>query len=155
MEMPFREWTHWAAGYGLPRATLRLLARRGDPLARLLIDTNQGDNIYPLIEQVRGRGPMSRVGRRDGWVSAEAKIVREVLRDGRFRTTKQQDRSPFRIVQWILAKTNPGVLSGVEPPSMLVTVVPFTASPASVVRYESPVTVHVLTGSSVRLTVFP
>jgi len=110
-----------AAGYGLPRATLRLLARRGDPLARLLIDTNQGDNIYPLIEQVRGRGPMSRVVRRDGWVSADAKIVREVLRDGRFRTTKQQDRSPFRIVQWILAKTNPGVLSGVEPPSMLVT----------------------------------
>ena len=121
MEMPFREWTHWAAGYGLPRATLRLLARRGDPLARLLIDTNQGDNIYPLIEQVRGRGPMSRVVRRDGWVSADAKIVREVLRDGRFRTTKQQDRSPFRIVQWILAKTNPDVLSGVEPPSMLVT----------------------------------
>jgi cytochrome P450 len=90
-------------------------------LARLLIDTNQGDNIYPLIEQVRGRGPMSRVVRRAGWVSADAKIVREVLRDGRFRTTKQQDRSPFRIVQWILAKTNPDVLSGVEPPSMLVT----------------------------------
>ncbi len=121
MQMPFREWTHWAAGYGLPRATLRLLARRGDPLARLLIDTNQGDNIYPLIEQVRGRGRMSRVVGRDGWVSADAQIVREVLRDGRFRTTKQQDRSPFRIVSWIMAKTDPGVLTGVEPPSMLVT----------------------------------
>lgn len=121
MEMPFREWTHWAAGYGLPRATLRLLARRNAPLARLVIDTNQGDNIYPLIEQVRGRGRMSRVVRRDGWVSADAQNVREVLRDGRFRTTKLHDRSPFRIVQWILAKTDPGVLSLVEPPSMLVT----------------------------------
>ncbi len=121
MEMPFREWTHWAAGYGLPRATLRLLARRGDPLARLLIDTDRGDDIYPLIEQVRGRGRMSRVARQAGWVSADAQIVREVLRDGRFRTTKQQDRSPFRLVQWILTKTNPGVISGVEPPSMLVT----------------------------------
>jgi cytochrome P450 len=121
MELPFREWTHWAAGYGLPRATLRLLARRGDPLARLLIDTNRGEDIYPLIEQVRRRGRMSRVVRQDGWVSADAQIVREVLRDGRFRTTKQQDRSPFRAVQWILAKTNPGVISGVEPPSMLVT----------------------------------
>jgi len=121
MEMPFREWAHWAAGYGLPRATLRLLARRGDPLARLLIDTNRGDDIYPLIELVRGRGRMSRVVRQAGWVSADAQIVRQVLRDGRFRTTKQQDRSPFRIVQWILAKTNPGVISGVEPPSMLVT----------------------------------
>ena len=121
MEMPFREWTHWAAGYGLPRATLRMLARQGDPLARLLIDTNQGDNIYPLIEQVRRRGRMSRVVRRAGWVSADAQIVREVLRDGRFRTTKQHDRSPFRLVQSILARTDPGVLSGVEPPSMLVT----------------------------------
>ena len=36
MEVPVREWTHWAAGYGLPRASLKLLARQGDPLARLL-----------------------------------------------------------------------------------------------------------------------
>ena len=118
MEMPFREWTHWAAGYGLPRATLRLLARRGDPLARLLIDTNQGDNIYPLIEQVRGRGPMSRVVRRTGWVSADAQIVREVLRDGRFRTTKQQDRSPFRIdhsIFYALAQGAQFVLIGQSP----------------------------------------
>jgi cytochrome P450 len=121
METRLREWTHWAAGYGLPRTTLRLLAWRDDPLARLLIDTNQGDNIYPLIEQVRERGPMSRVVRRAGWVSADAQIVREVLRDSRFRTTKQQDRSPFRLVRWVLAKTNPGVPSGLEPPSMLVT----------------------------------
>ncbi len=121
VDMPLREWTHWAAGYGLPRATLRLLGRRGDPLARLLIDTDQGDDIYPLIEQVRRRGRMSRVVRQSGWVSADAQIVREVLRDGRFRTTKPWDRSPFRLVQWVLAKTDPGVLTGFEPPSMLVT----------------------------------
>jgi hypothetical protein len=33
MEVPVRDWTHWALGYGLPRASLKLLARRGDPLA--------------------------------------------------------------------------------------------------------------------------
>lgn len=120
MEVPVREWTHWAAGYGLPRASLKLLARRGDPLAQLLIDTNQGSDIYPLIEQIRARGRMSPV-RGAGWVSADAQIVREVLRDSRFRTSKPWDRSPFRIVQWILAKTDPDVLNGVEPPSMLVT----------------------------------
>jgi cytochrome P450 len=120
MEVPVRDWSHWAAGYGLPRASLKLMARRGDPLAQLLIDTNRGDDIYPLIEQVRARGRMSPV-KRVGWVSADAQIVREVLRDSRFRTSKQRDRSPFRIVQWILAKTDPDVLSGVEPPSMLVT----------------------------------
>ncbi|MGH3961359.1 cytochrome P450 [Mycobacterium sp.] len=120
MQVLVRDWSHWAAGYGLPRASLKLMAWRGDPLAQLLIDTNRGDDIYPLIEQIRARGRMSLV-ERVGWVSADAQIVREVLRDGRFRTSKPRDRSPFRIVQWILAKTDPHVLNGVEPPSMLVT----------------------------------
>lgn len=121
MELPVREWTHWAAGYGLPRASLKLLARRGDPLSQLLtIDSNPVSDLYPLIEQVRARGRMSPV-ERVGWVTADAQIVREVLRDGRFRTIKQRDRSPFRFVRWILAKTAPGVLNPLEPPSMLVT----------------------------------
>jgi cytochrome P450 len=120
MEVPVRDWSHWAAGYGLPRALFNLMARRGDPLAQLLIDTNRGDDIYPLIEQIRARGRMSPVTRA-GWVTADAQIVREVLRDGRFRTSKQRDRSPFRVVQWILAKTDPDVLNSVESPSMLVT----------------------------------
>ena len=121
MEAPVQEWSHWAAGYGLPRASLKLLARRGDPLARLLtIDTNPVNDIYPLIEQVRGRGRMSPAVRA-GSVSADAQFVREVLRDDRFRTVKRRDRSPFRIVQWFLANTDPGFLNPVEPPSMLVT----------------------------------
>ena len=121
MKVPVREWTHWAAGYGLPRASLKLLWRRGDPLARLLrIETDPVDDIYPLIEQVRRRGRMYPI-RRVGWASADAQIVREVLRDGRFRTIKPQDRSPFRIGRWILAKTDPDVLNPIEPPSMLVT----------------------------------
>jgi cytochrome P450 len=121
MEVPVREWTHWAAGYGLPRASLKLLARRGDPLARLMtIDTNPVDDIYPLIEQVRGRGRMSPIPGA-GWASADAQIVREVLRDVRFRTIKPSDRSTLRIGRWVLAKTDPEVLNPIEPPSMLVT----------------------------------
>jgi cytochrome P450 len=121
MDVPVREWTYWAMGYGPPRVSLKLLARRGDPLAQLLtIDSNPVNDIYPLIEQVRRRGRMSPI-RGVGWASADAQIVREVLRDGRFRTIKPRDRSPFRIVRWILAKTDPDVLSPIEPPSMLVT----------------------------------
>ena len=121
MELPVREWTHWAAGYGLPRAAWRLLARRGDPLSQLVtINISPVDDIYPLIEQVRAHGRMSPI-ERVGWVSADAQIVREVLRDSRFRTIKQRDRSPFRIVQWLLAKTAPDVPNPLEPPSMLVT----------------------------------
>jgi hypothetical protein len=70
MGVPVRDRTHWVAGYGLTRASLKLLARRGDPMAQLLrIDTDPVNNIYPLIEQIRGRGRMSPVrgaaGRRE------------------------------------------------------------------------------------------
>jgi cytochrome P450 len=121
MAVPVREWMHWVAGYGLPRASLSLLARRGDPLARLLtFDMNPVDDFYPLIEQVRRRGRVS-PDRAGSWVTADAQIAREVLRDDRFRTLKPLDRSPFRLVQWFLAKTDPDVLNPIGPPSMLVT----------------------------------
>src|SRR6202012_5850163 len=116
------EWTHWAVGYAPSRVALDLLARRGDPLAQLMtIDRNPVDDIYPLIEQVRRRGRMSRIVSVRGWVTADSQIVRDVLRDGRFRTLKPRDRSSFRLGQWILAKTDPQVLNPIEPPSMLVT----------------------------------
>ncbi|OBK36934.1 cytochrome [Mycobacterium sp. 1165196.3] len=116
--MALKTRSHWVLGYGLARATLKLLARRGDPFARLVIDNHQPNNAHRLIEQIRQRGRLSEVI--GGWVTADAQIVREILRDDRFRTSKPHDRSPFRIVQWAFAKTNPGVLNGLEPPSLLV-----------------------------------
>jgi cytochrome P450 len=116
--MDLKTRSHWLLGYGLARATLKLLARRGDPFAQLVIDNNQPDNAHHLIEQIRDRGRMSPVI--GGWATADAQIVREVLRDDRFRTAKPHDRSPFRIAARALAKTNPGVLNGLEPPSLLV-----------------------------------
>ncbi len=117
--MDVKVWSHWLMGYGAPRATLKLLARRGDPFAQLLIDNSRPDNVYHLVEQIRARGRISTVLAKQ-WVTADAQIVRDVLRDGRFRTVKPRDRALFRVVTWLLAKTNPGVLNGVEPPSLLV-----------------------------------
>ncbi len=111
--------SHWLMGYGLSRATLKLLARRGDPFAQLTIDNSHPENVYQLVEQIRRRGRMSAVVG-NGWVTADAQIVRDVLRDDRFRTLKPRDRSPFRVVQRMLARTNPGVLNATEPPSLLV-----------------------------------
>ena len=119
MNVDIRTRSHWLMGYGLPRATLRLLARRGDPFAQLVIDSDEPKNAHHLVEQIRQRGRISAVVS-NGWVTADAQIIRDVLRDGRFRTLKPHDRSPFRVVQWMLAKTNPGVLTGLEPPSLLV-----------------------------------
>lgn len=117
--MNIKAWSHWLLGYGLPRATLKLLARRGDPFARLLIDNSEPDNVYHLVELIRQRGRISPVIG-NGWVTADGHIVRDVLRDGRFRTVKPWDRSQFRAVQRMLAKTGLGVLNPVEPPSLLV-----------------------------------
>lgn len=134
MDLPVRDLMHWATGYGLPRMMLKLLARQGDPVAKLLtIDSSPVDDIYPLIEQVRARGRMSRVPGA-GWVSPDMQILREVLRDRRIRTAKPGDRSPFRLGQWILAKTNPDVMNPIEPPSMLVT------DPPEHARLRQPVT---------------
>lgn len=109
---------HWLTGYGIPRTALRLLARRGDPAAKLLIDTSQAGNVSALTEQVRAGGPISSFAR-TGWVTADAHVIRQVLRDNRFRTVKPRDRSGLRPIQWVIAKTNPGVLNPLEPPSML------------------------------------
>jgi cytochrome P450 len=111
---------HWLTGYGLSRGTLKLLARRGDPLAQLFIDESRPQNVNQLVEQIRRRGRMSAVIG-NGWVTADAEIVRDVLRDARFRTVKPRDKSPFRVIQWMIEKTNPRVLNGLEPPSLLVT----------------------------------
>ncbi|OBB96453.1 cytochrome P450 [Mycobacterium sp. 852002-40037_SCH5390672] len=116
--MDLKTRSHWLLGYGLARATLKLLARRGDPFSQLVIDNNQPNNAHHLIEQIRQRGRLSAVV--GGWVTADAQIVRDVLRDDRFRTAKPRDRSPFRVAQWALVKSNPGVLNGLEPPSLLV-----------------------------------
>ncbi|MEE3752634.1 cytochrome P450 [Mycobacterium intracellulare] len=117
--MDLQSRAHWLMGYGLPRATLKLLARRGDPFAKLLIDNSQPANVYHLIEQIRQRGRISAVVG-GGWVTADAQIVRDVLRSNKFRTVKPRDRSQFRVVQWMFAKTDLGLLNPVEPPSMLV-----------------------------------
>jgi cytochrome P450 len=111
--------SHWLMGHGVSRATLKLLARQGDPFARLLIDGSRPHNVYHLVEQIRQRGRISAVVG-DAWVTADAQIVRDVLRDARFRTVKPRDRSPFRVIQRMLAKTHPGVLNALEPPSLLV-----------------------------------
>jgi cytochrome P450 len=120
MRSGIRERSHWAMGYGIPRATLSLLALTGDPFARLVIDSRHPENANLLTEQIRQRGRISPVLGGSGWATADAQIVREVFRDGRFRTVKQRDRSPLRAIQWIVAKTDPGVMNPVEPPSILV-----------------------------------
>jgi cytochrome P450 len=115
---PWQLRTHWLAGYGIPWTACRRLARSGDPVAKLLIDTSQAANVSALTEQIRARGAISSFANA-GWVTADAQVVRTILRDNRFRTVKPRDRSRLRPIQWIIGKANPGILNPLEPPSML------------------------------------
>ncbi|WAJ42496.1 cytochrome P450 [Mycobacterium sp. Aquia_216] len=119
MNMGVKDRIHWAAGYGVSRALLKLMARQGDPMAQLAIDTRRPENVYRLIEAVRTRGRIFPIP--GGVATADAQLVRDILRDDRFRTIKPRDQSPFRGARWILAKTKPNVLNAIQPPSMLVT----------------------------------
>jgi hypothetical protein len=56
---PWQLRTHWLAGYGIPRTACRL-ARSGDPVAKLLIDTSQAPNVAALTDQIRAHGAISR-----------------------------------------------------------------------------------------------
>ncbi len=122
MDLHVKARAHWFLGYGLARSALKVLAHRGDPFARLLIDSDRPENTYRLIEQIRQQGGRISTAIASAWVTADAQVVRKkVLRDDRFRTIKPIDRSPpFRIVRWLVAKTDPGMMNPVEPPSLLV-----------------------------------
>jgi cytochrome P450 len=119
MNLQIKARTHWLLGYGLARAVFKRLAHRGDPFATLLIDSSRPEDSNRLIEQIRQRGRIS-AGFAGAWVTADAQIVRDVLRDDRFRTIKPQDRSPFRFIRWLVAQTDPDMMNPVEPPSLLV-----------------------------------
>ncbi|MEE3066455.1 MAG: cytochrome P450 [Actinomycetota bacterium] len=120
MNMAIKDRIHWAAGYGVSRAALKLVARRGDAVAQLVIDNHRHANMYQLIEEIRQRGRLTAFPGA-GLITADVEIVREVLRDNRFRTIKPADQAPSRVARWVLAKTNPKVLNAIQPPSMLVT----------------------------------
>ena len=47
---------HWLMGYGLPRWTLKMLARRGDPFAQLLIDSSQPTRCITLLSRYANGG---------------------------------------------------------------------------------------------------
>lgn len=111
--------THWAVTHGIARAYLKVLARRGEPVAQLGIDTAQAAGIYGIIDTIRGRGRMSQSG--GGWITADAQIVRTIFRDNRFVTFKPEHRSASPIIKRLTAWSDPQLLNPAEPPSILIT----------------------------------
>lgn len=124
-------WVQWAILQGVPRAVLAAQARRGEPIARLLVGPRRGGDPLALIEQIRSRGRVSR----SPFVSATAdhELCRVILRDNRFRVTNTANMGLPRPITWLIRRTDPQLPNPAEPPSMLL------VDPPEHSRYRQPV----------------
>jgi cytochrome P450 len=117
--------------HGVPRAFLAVQARRGEPLARLLVGAQRGGDPYPLIEQIRARGRLTRTPFVS--VTADHELCRTILRDDRFGVTTPANLDLPRPITWLIRHTDPQLPNPAEPPSML------QVDPPDHTRYRRPV----------------
>jgi cytochrome P450 len=115
---PARTVVRWGVRHALPAVFLDRAARRGDPVGRLLRDTEVRDQPYGVHEELRARGPL--VGSGLGLVTTSHAVASEVLRSDRFGVGWDRSVAP-RLIRWALRFGDELDASGVaEPPSMLV-----------------------------------
>ena len=122
----------WAVSHGIPRAALRLAARRGDPQSRLFAEAGLGPTVAltGLFDEIRGRGPL--VKGAFSYVTASHAVVKEVLTGNDFRSGITPDNGSFwgRVAEWSATDG----LHPMAPPSLLVT------EPPDHTRYRKLVT---------------
>lgn len=114
--MSVKLWARWMAMHGVPRAFMKVQARRGEPLARLVV--GRPADPYPAMEEIRARGPLVRTP--FVWVSVDHGVSREVMRDKRFGVTEPAAMDLPRPLQALITRTDPGVANPVEPPAMVI-----------------------------------
>jgi cytochrome P450 len=128
---PVTLWMRWAVLSGVPRAVLAVQARRGEPLARLLVGPQRGGDPYVLVEQIRAKGRLVRTPL--VWVSADHELCRSMLRDSRFKVTNTENMNLPAPLPWLIRRTDPHLPHPAEPPSML------QVDPPAHTRYRHPV----------------
>jgi cytochrome P450 len=117
--------------HGLTRASLAVQARHGKPVARLLVGPRRGGDPYPLIEQIRAGGRLTRSSSVS--VTADHGLCRAVLRDDKFGVTTPDNLRLPKPMSWLIRRTDPALPNPVEPPSML------TVDPPDHTRYRRAV----------------
>ncbi len=110
-------WARWAALHGVPRASLTIQARRGQPLARLLLGRTDRWERLQLFEQLRSVGPLVRTPM--VWVTADHEACRTILRDTRFGAGGPSETGLPGPLQALARRTDPALPNPVEAPSML------------------------------------
>src|SRR6202012_2754150 len=107
--------------HGTVRAFMKVQGLRGDPLARLIASHGRATDPYPLMEEIRTCGPLTRTP--FTWVSADHGLCREVLRDKRFGVTAPSTMDLPRPLRPLVSRTDDEgvtIANPVEPPAMVV-----------------------------------
>ncbi|BBZ25441.1 cytochrome P450 [Mycolicibacter hiberniae] len=144
-------WLRWAVLHGLPRALLAVQARRGEPMARLLVGPLRGGDQAPLIEQIRARGRLTRTPA--ALVTADHEMCRTILRDDSFGASNPANMNLPKPVRWVFYRTDPQLPNPAEPPSMLVVDPPaHTRYRRAVVRAFTPRAIERLQTRIVEIT---
>jgi len=114
--MTVKQCIRWLAMHGSARGVSRVLARRGDPQGRLITDPQLRSNPVPFIEELRAMGPIVKC--RLMHITVDHKIANDLLRSDDFHVFGFGSGLP-RPLQWVVRRTDPGLLHPLEPPSML------------------------------------
>ncbi|MGW6934538.1 cytochrome P450 [Lentzea sp. NPDC054927] len=120
----------WGIGHALPRAVLRLAARRGDLQGRITVEASTGADLTGLFDEIRARGPLAVT--KVGHTTAQHAVVKEVLTNDALVTTRP--RYGAGILGKLAAWSATQVMHPVQPPSLLVT------EPPAHTRYRKLVT---------------
>jgi cytochrome P450 len=106
----------WLAIHGVVRASSRHLARRGDPQGRMIADPSIRANPVAFTDELRAMGPIVKC--RLMYITVDHKIANDLLRSDDFVVIAMGSSMP-KPLQWVIERTDPGLLHPVEPPSML------------------------------------
>ncbi|MFF0491749.1 cytochrome P450 [Nocardia sp. NPDC003482] len=121
----------WVSAQGMPRYAMKMFARRGDALSRLMIEESSAHDPYPVLDELRARGPV--VPSPIGSAVMDHELCRTILRDNRWGVRAPDSFEVPRPLQR-LTERNPLPPNPVEPPSMLV------IDPPDHTRMRRPVT---------------
>jgi cytochrome P450 len=113
---PMKQRIRWLALHGFVRGLSSFAARRGDPQARLIADPQVRENPAAFADEMRSRGPLIRG--RAAVMTFDHQVANEVLRSDDFRVSSLGGNLPAPM-QWVMRKTDPGLLHPIEPPSLL------------------------------------
>jgi cytochrome P450 len=106
----------WLTMHGVVRVITKLLARRGDPQGRLIADPAVRADPVAFTDELRAQGPI--VKARLVHITVDHKICHDLLRSDDFRVLSMGAGLP-KPLQWVLSRTETGLLHPLEPPSML------------------------------------